>query len=81
MINEPQFVTDYIRRMNDEKEDLNKKMEKIIDFIEGKIFQSLNPIEKELMMMQLSSMETYARCLRLRIFLAEKVEINVMKSN
>ena len=81
MIDEPQFVTDYIRRMNDEKEDLNKKMEKIIDFVEGKIFQRLNPVEKELMMMQLSSMETYARCLRLRIALAEKVEMNVMKAN
>lgn len=81
MIDEPQFVTDYIRRMNYEKEDLNKKMEKIIDFVEGKIFQSLNPVEKELMMMQLSSMETYARCLRLRIALAEKVEMNVIKAN
>ncbi len=67
------FKNDYIQRMKNEREALLDKIRKLLEFTESKIYISgLDPFTKEVMMMQLGSMEVYARCLAVRIALSEK---------
>lgn len=61
--NQPAFV----QRMIKEQDDLNNKINKCVDFINGKNFDDLNKKQKHLLKKQLNIMQEYFNILDKRI--------------
>lgn len=57
----------FIQRLNDEKQQLDEKIEKLEAFTQSEKFQEVEPVQMSLLNIQLSSMRTYSQCLVERI--------------
>lgn len=62
-------MNDYIKRMNDEYDELNTRANKLADFMEGDVFEKLPIFKKQLMKSQLHAMRAYREILGARIHL------------
>lgn len=59
-------------RLLEEKKELDDRKLKLALFLDGDKVLEINPIQADLLNMQLSAMETYSQILHLRISLLEK---------
>lgn len=60
-------MKDYQQRLIDEKAEIDVRTEKLREFMEGDIFDSIDYSQQDLYRVQLCAMETYRLCLGLRI--------------
>ncbi len=54
-------------RVIDEKSELDGRISRLRDYLEGEMFRSLDPLDQDLMRRQLGYMEAYSLTLRQRI--------------
>lgn len=62
---------DYVLRMIEEKKELDAKIEKLVPFVQGKIFKTLPKAKQHLLSKQLNIMESYSLILEKRLALEE----------
>jgi hypothetical protein len=60
-------MSDFKERVINECDDLEKKIDMLIDFMHGDIYPALSATDQGLLMVQLSHMKAYANVLRDRI--------------
>jgi len=60
-------MNDFQQRVIDECDELESKIDKLIEFMHGDIYPALPATEQGLLMVQLSHMKSYADTLRSRI--------------
>lgn len=65
-------MANYIDRMVEEHDNLNTKIGKLSEFLSSEIFYDLNMFQKDLMIRQLNSMQTYLSILKVRINYAQQ---------
>jgi len=64
----------FLARMEVELHQLDEKVEKLQEFVQGEVFETLPAIEKQLLYIQVSTMSTYGATLSTRIDLAKNKE-------
>lgn len=65
-------MSNFKDRLLEEKKELDDRKLKLALFLDGDKVLEINPIQADLLNMQLSAMETYSKILHLRISLLEK---------
>lgn len=65
-------MSTFKERLITEKQDLDDKLIKLVEFVNGEKFSSIDPIQKTLLKIQSSAMATYSQCLLERIAWLEK---------
>lgn len=60
-------MEDFQKRLFQEEKELNEKISKLYDFIQGENFDKVSNMQKPLLEIQLQAMRTYHRCLAKRI--------------
>lgn len=57
----------FLTRLVNEQNELNKKISKLNNFTETLLFTKLPPVQKSCLLIQLKAMETYSECLKQRL--------------
>lgn len=60
-------MSTFLKRLNDEKVELQEKIEKLESFLGTENFNMIDANQQSLLIIQLSSMKTYLDCLRQRL--------------
>lgn len=60
-------MSTFKERLDEEKAQLNEKLEKLRAFIDSEKFQEIDPVQMTLLNIQIKAMETYSQCLLERI--------------
>lgn len=59
-------MNDFMSRLDDEKNELEQKVDKLIDFLFTAEFDRIDHVQKGLLHIQLCAMQTYLKCLKER---------------
>ena len=60
-------MSDYLQRLEEEKAELSKRLEKLRAFIASENFAKIDAVQMTLLNIQVKAMETYSQCLLERI--------------
>lgn len=60
-------MSDFKQRLNDEKEQLKQRLDKLDDFLVSEKVKEIDDVQKALLQVQATAMNTYLQCLKERI--------------
>lgn len=60
-------MSDFKQRLNDEKEQLKQRLDKLDDFLMSEKVKEIDDVQKALLQVQATAMNTYLQCLKERI--------------
>lgn len=60
-------MSDFKQRLNDEKEQLEQRLDKLDDFLMSEKVKEIDDVQKALLQVQATAMNTYLQCLKERI--------------